>query len=178
MSLLVCLCPQSLLLAFAFKPEQQGSWPAMGGRMWMVKNCWRRLTFLRLDWILHTGRPSASVRKVKNCILSSCCCCCCCCTSNTCCMLQVAAAAAAVFVVDEVGFGFGFIWFCWSAPNAAVCYFEILVEWLVCGEMHVATPPEPLFLHIFRPHPHTHMAIIQLFRLLSLSPLAIFLCSF
>lgn len=55
--------------------------------------------------------------------------------------LALAPALAVVFIVDEVGFGFGFIWFCWSASAAAVCYFEILVEWLVCGEMHVATPP-------------------------------------
>jgi len=79
-------------------------------------------------------------------------------------VLQVATAFAFVFIVDEVGFGFGFIWFCWSAPVAAVCYFEILVEWLVCGEMHVATPPfsrprplspcfrnTQLFLHPHRP---------------------------
>jgi len=65
-------------------------------------------------------------------------------------VLQVATAFAFVFIVDEVGFGFGFIWFCWSAPVAAVCYFEILVEWLVCGEMHVATPP------FSRPRPLSH----------------------
>jgi len=71
--------------------------------------------------------------------------------------LALAPALAVVFIVDEVGFGFGFIWFCWSASAAAVCYFEILVEWLVCGEMHVATPPICNTFPICRPQESTQL---------------------
>lgn len=48
---------------------------------------------------------------------------------------DVVVAVVFVFTVDEVGFGL--VWFhlvLMVSQPAAVCYFEILVEWLVCGE--------------------------------------------
>lgn len=70
MSLFVCLCPQSLLLAFAFKPEDSRTrsekdrkdQKGLDGRTYPSSPARRRLTFLRLDWILQRPGPLLCVK--------------------------------------------------------------------------------------------------------------------